>query len=140
MALPEKRWIQRFDNYLSVLRHLENFAAIREARPLSVAEEFAVLKAFELVFESAWNMLKDYLTEQGAVDIHGSRDAIRAAFRVGIIENGEIWFDMIKSRNTTSHAYDEATAQEVSFVVSNEYIKEFGKLKAKFENYRQDRE
>jgi len=94
MALLEKRWIQRFDNFSSVLRHLESFVAIRETRPLSVAEEFAVLKAFELVFECAWNVLKDFLQESGHSQIYGPRDAIRLVFRAGLIEDGEIWFDM----------------------------------------------
>jgi nucleotidyltransferase substrate binding protein (TIGR01987 family) len=140
MALPEKRWVQRFDNYLTILRHLENFTAVRETRPLSVAEEFAVIKTFELTFESAWNMLKDYLAEKGNTEIHGSRDAIRSAFRLGIIDDGEIWFDMTKSRNNTAHAYDEETAQNVSFVVSNEYMEQFAKLKTKFEKYKREQE
>jgi len=136
MALPEKRWIQRFDNYLNVLRHLESFAAAKGTRSLSVAEEFAVIKAFELVFECAWNVLKDFLQEKGYSEIYGSRDTIRLAFRVGLIDNGETWFDMIEKRNNTAHAYDEETAENVSFVVSNEYMEEFKKLKIKFENYR----
>ena len=133
MALPEKRWIQRFDNYLSVLQHLESFIALKEMRSLSVAEEFAIIKAFELIFECAWNILKDFLQEKGYSQIYGSRDAIRLAFRVGLIENGEIWLDMIKKRNNTTHVYDEETAQSVSLVVSDEYMKEFRSLKAKFE-------
>ena len=133
MALPEKRWIQRFDNYLSVLQHLESFIAIKEMRSLSVAEEFAIIKAFELVFECAWNILKDFLQEKGYSQIYGSRDAIRLAFRVGLIEDGEIWLDMIKKRNNTAHVYDEVTAQGVSLVISDEYMKEFRNLKTKFE-------
>ena len=136
MALPEKRWVQRFDNYSRALQHLENFVAIRETRSLSVAEEFAIIKAFELTFESAWNVLKDYLTEKGNYEIHGSRDAIRSAFRIGIIDNGEIWFAMIKSRNNTTHAYDEKTAEEVSVDVSLKYMDEFRKFKVKFEKYK----
>jgi len=136
MALPEKRWIQRFDNYLSVLRHLENFVATTETRPLSTAEEFAVVKAFELVFECAWNVLKDFLHESGHLQIYGSRDAIRLAFRTGLIEDGEIWFDMIKKRNNTTHAYDEKVAQAVSLVISSDYMKEFKRFRSTFEELR----
>jgi len=136
MALPEKRWIQRFDNYLNVLRHLENFVTIKETRPLSTAEEFAVIKVFELVFECAWNVLKDFLQESGHSQIYGSHDAIRLAFRTGLIENGEIWFDMIKKRNNTTHAYDEEVAQAVSLVVSDEYMKEFEHFRSTFEELR----
>ena len=137
MALLEKRWVQRFDNYLGVLRHLESFVATTETRSLSVAEEFAVIKAFELVFECAWNVLKDFLQESGHSQIYGSRDAIRLAFRVGLIENGEIWLDMIKKRNNTTHAYDEDTARAVSLVVSGEYMNEFRRFRSTFEELRE---
>jgi len=69
--MTEKRWVQRFDNYSNVLRHLEDFVAAMETRPLSTAEEFAVIKAFELVFECAWNVLKDFLHESGHSQIYG---------------------------------------------------------------------
>lgn len=119
-----------------MLRHLEDFASIRETRPLSLAEEFAIVKTFELAFESAWNVLKDFLQEKGHSQIYGSRDAIRLAFRAGLIEDGEIWFDMIKKRNNTAHAYDEETAQNVSVIVSDEYLKEFRQLKTTFEKFK----
>jgi len=141
MALPEKRWVQRLDNYSTVLRHLEDFVAIQNERPLTVAEEFAIIKTFELAFESAWNMMKDFLIERGSTaEMYGSRDVIRNAFRVGIIEDGNLWFEMIKDRNTTAHAYDEEVAMDVSFVVSKEYVEEFVKLKTKFEKYKQEQE
>jgi nucleotidyltransferase substrate binding protein (TIGR01987 family) len=140
MALPEKRWIQRFDNYVSVLQHLEDFVAIKESRSLSVAEEFAVIKAFELTFELAWNVLKDFLTEKGHSEMYGSRDVIRNALRVDLIENGEVWFEMIKSRNSATHAYDEAKAEKISFDVSNEYIAEFRKFKVQFERYKTEQD
>jgi len=141
MALPEKRWVQRLDNYSKVLRHLEDFVAIRNERPLTVAEEYAIIKTFELAFESAWNMMKDFLIEQGSTaQFYGSRDVIRNAFRIGIIEDGNLWFEMIKDRNTTAHAYDEEIAMDVSFVVSNEYVEELLKLKTKFEKYKQEQE
>jgi len=129
MSLPEKRWIQRFDNYLSVLRHLESFVAIKETRSLSLAEEFAIIKAFELVFECAWNVLKDILQDRGHAQIYGSRDAIRLAFRVGLIEDGETWFDMIAKRNNTTHAYYEETAQRVSSIIAGNYLSEFRLLR-----------
>jgi len=137
MALPEKRWIQRFDNFLKVLQHLENFIAEKNNNERA-AEEFAVIKAFELTFECAWNLMKDFLNYKGIDNIIGSRDAIRSAFRNSIIDDGEIWFDMIGSRNNMAHAYDEEAAEKISFVISNEYIKAFRKLKEKFEKYRSE--
>ena len=138
MTLPEKRWIQRFDNFLKVLQHLESFTSVKDRNSQTIAEEFAVIKAFELTFECAWNLMKDFLNAKGIVNIFGSRDAIRSAFKNGIIEDGEIWFDMIGSRNSTAHVYNEEAAGEISLIISNEYIKAFGKLKEKFEKYKSE--
>jgi hypothetical protein len=41
-------------------------------------------------------------------DVGGSRDACREAFAAGIIEDGEVWMEMIKSRNQSTHAFDSA--------------------------------
>jgi nucleotidyltransferase substrate binding protein (TIGR01987 family) len=40
----------------------------------------------------------------------GSRDAAREAFDKGLIEDGEGWMEMIKSRNQTSHTYNQHIA------------------------------
>jgi hypothetical protein len=57
---------------------------------------------------------------------------------LGIVDNGDIWFNMITSRNNAAHVYDEETAQEMSFVVSSEYMEVFRKLKSTFEKYKQE--
>ncbi|MDY0163534.1 nucleotidyltransferase substrate binding protein [Desulfobotulus sp.] len=42
---------------------------------------------------------------QGNSAIRGSRDAIREAFKYGLIEDGESWMETIQTRNQTPHAY-----------------------------------
>ncbi|MGC8744755.1 MAG: nucleotidyltransferase substrate binding protein [Verrucomicrobiia bacterium] len=58
-------------------------------------EKQGLIQSFEYTYELAWNVLKDNLQMQGETDIHGSRDAIRLAFRRGLIDEGEVWMDMI---------------------------------------------
>ena len=133
MPLPENRWMQRFDNFLKVLQHLENFTAKNNP---TIVDEFAIIKTFELTFESAWNLMKDFLHSKGIMDIIGSKDTIRSAFKNGIIEDGEIWFNMIDSRNNTAHVYDEESAKQISHIILN-YITAFIELKEKFLKYKE---
>ena len=42
---------------------------------------------------------------------------------------------MIKSRNQTSHTYNEGTAQEISTAILTAYHQEFVTLKKKLEEY-----
>jgi nucleotidyltransferase substrate binding protein (TIGR01987 family) len=60
------------------------------------------------------NFLKDYFEYQGNTEITGSRDVTREAFNKGIISDGDGWMEMIKSRNKSSHTYNEDTANEIS--------------------------
>jgi nucleotidyltransferase substrate binding protein (TIGR01987 family) len=75
--------------------------------------------------------MKDYAEYQGNPNVGGSRDAIREALQLRIIEDGDVWMDMIKSRNKTSHTYNEATAEEIYGKILREYFPAFDKFKMK---------
>ena len=105
------RWMQRFDNYQNALLQLRKFIDKGE---LNEFEEQGLIKAFEYTHELAWNVLRDYLREKGNQDIHGSRDATREAFKLGLIHDGDSWMDMIKDRNRTVHTYNKDTAREIA--------------------------
>ena len=60
--------------------------------------------------------------------IYGSKDATREAFKLGLIKNGEIWMDMIQSRNKTSHTYNQEVAQEIVAAIETDYFGEFTQL------------
>ncbi|MCF8229388.1 MAG: nucleotidyltransferase substrate binding protein [Bacteroidales bacterium] len=62
-----------------------------------------------------------------------SRDIIREAFKLGLIEAGEIWMDMLRNRNRTSHTYNEENAREISIAITSGYFTQFAALKEKFE-------
>ena len=125
------RWIQRLDNYSKALGRLREALDLAAERPLSDLEKQGLIQAFEFTHELAWNTIKDFYENQGETDIQGSRDAVRLAFRRGLVPNGEVWMDMIKSRNRTSHTYNEETMEEIVTAVQNLYFSEFIKLEEK---------
>ena len=54
------------------------------------------------------------LQEKTRVDwIIGSKKAARDVFRNGLIEDGEAWMEMIKSRNLSSHSDNMETAEAI---------------------------
>jgi len=100
-------------------------------RDLNDLEQQGVVQAFEYTHELAWKTLKDFLEYKGNEGIYGSRDATRVSFKLGIVENGEVWMDMIKSRNQSSHTYNEETATKVVNDILKSYYKEFIALEEK---------
>jgi nucleotidyltransferase substrate binding protein (TIGR01987 family) len=113
MNSPDIRWKQRFQNYSKALQSLRRAVELAAQRPLSELEQQGLIQGFEFTHELAWNVLKDYLEEQGFVGIIGSKNATREAFKNGIIKKGEVWMDMIKARNLTSHTYNEDVAEKI---------------------------
>lgn len=125
MSQEDIRWIQRFNNFSKALSQLRKFIAKGE---LNEFEEQGLIQAFEYTYELAWNTIKDYFETQGETNVNGSRDSFRLAFRRGIIEDGELWMDMVKSRTLTSHTYNEDIARQIADAITEKYFLEFEKL------------
>lgn len=130
------RWQQRFSNYNKALAQLEKAVKLSKERELSDLEQQGIIQAFEYTHELAWNTMKDYFEYQGDRSIKGSRDATRAAFKAEIITNGEDWMDMIRSRNKTSHTYNQETADEIYEAIVDHYFEAFKQFQQKMEGIR----
>jgi len=111
--MQDIRWRRRFENYLKAFQTLVEAAELARVRELSKLEQQGVIQGFKFTHELAWNVLKDYLEEQGFVGIIGSKNATREAFKNGLITDGEAWMDMIKARNLTSHTYNTEIARSI---------------------------
>lgn len=60
-------------------------------------------------------------------------DAFKVAYKHNIIENQEIWLEMINARNLSVHTYDSQLAEELISNILNNYYQEFSKLLEKFQ-------
>lgn len=130
MSESDIRWKQRFENFEKALIQLS--AGLEIENPSDLERE-GIIQRFEYTFDLAWKTLKDFFEYQGYQDLTGSRDTFREAFKQGIISDGEIYMEMIESRNLTSHVYDEATAKEIFETVKDEYFPLYIKLKDRLE-------
>ncbi len=122
------RWIQRYKHFMQAFGQLEKAVELSRRRALTELEEQGLIQAFEYTHELAWNVLKDFLEEQGLQNLYGSKDSTREAFKRGLIENGEVWMDMIKSRNLSSHTYNPDIARSIGRAVIEDYYPEFKRL------------
>ena len=147
------RWQQRFSNYVKALDKLRQSVDYVKAnleagdkednekveKVDEILEEIVkegLIQRFEYTHELAWNVMKDYATFQGNSNVGGSRDATREALQLLLISDGNVWMDMIQSKNKTSHTYNEETANEIYGKILNEYFPVFLNFKVKMEEKR----
>ncbi len=130
------RWKQRFDNFLRALQTLTEAVDVSKQRSLSRLEQQGLIQGFEFTHELAWNVLKDYLEEQGYVNLIGSKNATRTAFKNALIRDGEAWMDMIRARNLSSHTYNIEVAEEIATDILTRFYPAFVAMKQTFTKLR----
>ncbi len=126
------RWKQRYDNFQKAFLELEEAVLLSQKRSLSKLENQGLIQGFEYTHELAWNMIKDYLEEQGIFGLLGSKNTVREAFKLGLLKEGEIWMDMIQSRNQTSHTYNTTLAEQVVSDIIDKYFYQFKEIIEEF--------
>lgn len=122
------RWKQRFHNFCEAFKHFED--AVLNIKNPSDLEKEGTIQRFEFTHELSWKVMKDFLEYQGISGIIGSKDAVRYAFQNGLVSQGQIWMNMIESRNKTVHTYlEDILVQEYQLITQVYYplIAEFNK-------------
>ncbi|PCJ16488.1 MAG: nucleotidyltransferase [Candidatus Cloacimonadota bacterium] len=129
------RWIQRFQNFKKSFAQLERFLDRTELNEL---EEQGLIQSFEYNHELAWKVQKDFLEAQGVLELYGSKNVAREAFKVGLINNADIWLKMIEARNLSSHTYNEETKNKILKSIIEDFFEAFLSIKNKFELLEKD--
>ena len=135
MENQDIRWKQRFEHFRNAFKQLKNANELKKVREFTELELQGVIQAFEVSQELSWKVMKDFLEDQGKTDLFGSKNAVREAFNVGLISNGDVWLEMIKSRNLTSHIYDQNEILAILEVILNAYLPVFNDFEDKMKTY-----
>ena len=122
MAQHDIRWRQRFQNFDRAVLLLRE-PMERDLATLSNLEKEGTVQRFEFVVELAWKTLKDYLEYEGQViEPVTPRNVIKTAFAARILQDGQIWIDMLDHRNLLSHTYDERTFDQAVLAIRGRYL------------------
>ncbi|MGE5806682.1 MAG: nucleotidyltransferase substrate binding protein [Ignavibacteria bacterium] len=61
------------------------------------------MQRFEFTFELLWKTLKLFLADQGILE----------AFQFGLLENEDVFLNMLDNRNLTSHIYNRTDSEKI---------------------------
>ena len=122
------RWKRRFDNFDRAFVLLREVCE-RDVDSLSRLEKEGAIQRFEVAFELAWKTIKDYLEESGVVvNPVTPRNVIKEAFTARLLDDADVWIDMMLHRNLLSHTYDIQVFEAVLQAVAERYFPAFDRL------------
>ena len=119
------------------MKKFENFEVhlqtLKKAPMEDLDNEFiisGIIDKFYIQFESGCKMLKELLQYEGkAIGVTGSpRSIIKEAYNCYDFMREDIWLEMLKNRNDTTHIYDGESAKNLVNVIITDYIPEFQRV------------
>lgn len=119
------RWKQRFQNFEKAFLQLSD--AVDKIEKLDTLSKEGLIQRFEYTLELSWKTLKDYL-ESKEVIAKFPKDVIKQSFQADLIDNGEIWMNMLEKRNILTHTYDEKIFITAINAINNLYFDQIKKL------------
>lgn len=108
------------EDYERVVKHLES--AVKKA-----ADELEIdgtIKRFELCYELSWKLIKVYLEDFGII-CKNPRESFKAAVLNDLIDNENVWMDMLEDRNRLVHTYNLEESREIFDNIKEKYINSF---------------
>jgi len=151
--MEDIRWHQRLSNYSKALDKLKNNInyikdmydgeeVLDEDTYTNIALEIediykqGLIQSFEFTHELAWKVMQDFAKDQGNTEIRGSKDAVRYAAKINLIQEAQQWMNMILDRNETSHTYNEDTANQIFVNIIVRYLSLLQDFELKMEEIR----
>ncbi|HEX3044340.1 MAG TPA: nucleotidyltransferase substrate binding protein [Bacillota bacterium] len=116
-SLKEKL-MEKLTNYQKAIRRLKEALERDESDELVLD---GVIQRFEFTYELSWKLLKAYLTYHGIAEVRSPREAFKEGFAAGVIDEGDLWIEMLDDRNVTSHTYNETEAKEIFNKIKHKY-------------------
>jgi nucleotidyltransferase substrate binding protein (TIGR01987 family) len=125
-----ERLNERIADFLKGVHQLERAVA----QPCDEFMRDAVIQRFEFSYELAWKLLKLRLEQEG-ISALTPRQALREALQAALIEDGNVWSEIQRYRNLTSHTYDERLADEVYAFIGQQALARFQSLAREAESW-----
>jgi nucleotidyltransferase substrate binding protein (TIGR01987 family) len=120
MSDAKLRWRQRLESLQRALGQLQLALDALAADPDNEVIGMAVIKAYEFSFELSWKTLKDLLNHEG-LDVQLPREVLRQAFATRLLQDGQLWIDMLEQRNLMAHTDDIRRARIALALITEVY-------------------
>lgn len=123
--------VEAYTTFKRAYAKLKEFIETDDKTEVSQA---AIIHVFEYTFELWWKALQRYVEYIGTVGEYGPSATIKNAFQYNLLEDGQIWMDMLRDRNLTAHTYKEDIAKDIYERIISIHIKALDKFVEDFDN------
>lgn len=117
--------LDNFSNYLTILKNADfKFAENNDIY------RTGIIGQFNLTFELAWKALQELMKMHGveSTSTGSPREILQLGYKIGFINDSEVWLMMLKKRNTSVHIYNEEEVDEMLILIRDSFLPAFAVL------------
>lgn len=121
-----------YDYVVRMLLHLRNIKDKYNSinSPDDITKEVyrdSIIKKYEMLEDLTWKLLSKIFKSAG-LDINNPRGCYKQAFKEGWIQDVALWDEILLSRNSSAHIYDEGDYEQIKNRIIEQYIDAFEQL------------
>ncbi len=123
--------LDNFSNFLTILKNADfKFAENNDIY------RTGIIGQFNLTFELAWKALQELMKMHG---VDGSstgspREILQLGYKIGFVDDSDVWLLMLKKRNTSVHIYNEDEVDEMLLLIRDSFLPAFSTLEQTLKN------
>lgn len=117
--------MKKLDNFSNCLAILKN-ADFKFAENNDIYRT-GIIGQFNLTFELAWKALQELMKMHGVegASTGSPREILQLGYKIGFVDDPEVWLMMLKKRNTSVHLYNEEEVDEIIMLIQNSFLPAF---------------
>ena len=115
--------MKKLDNFSNCLSVLEN--ADFKLAEMNDIYRTGIIGQFNLTFELAWKALQEIMHSVDGASTSSPREILQLGYKIGFINDSEVWLLMLKRRNTCFYIYNEAEIDEMIMLIHDSFIPAF---------------
>ena len=118
--------LDNFTNCLSILANADfKFAETNDIYRMGIIGQF------NLTFELAWKALQEIMRMHSVerASTGSPREILQLGYKIGFINDSQIWLLMLKKYNTSVYSYNEDEVDEMIVLIHDSFIPAFTALK-----------
>ena len=125
--------MRKYENFCAAFDNLKDIYNYEE--PFDNVVLTGLVALYEICFEQSWKVMKEILEWEGVSEgqTGSPRQILKYAYKVGIIDNEELWMDALVTRNNVAHSYNKAVALDIVRQTKQIYYQMFRQLKEELE-------
>lgn len=154
--MKNSRWIHNYDNFRKSLglfkinvafvneiyfqHDYKKYDYVKDAIWFDMPDLYkqGLVKSFECTFDMAWRLFKDHAEENNKFDIKDYNQSIAYALKQELIQNKQLWKQMIESKTLALYSFQLESAMLICDSCVSHYLQEFQTLKETLNNILND--